>query len=74
MNGEPIANPGELSAARMRVRIGDTVRVEVRRPQGTFRATVVVAGYESPRVHVEELPGATSAQRQRRDRWIQALP
>jgi predicted metalloprotease with PDZ domain len=74
INGEPITNPGELRAAVTRLRIGDTVRVEVRRPQGPVHATAVIAGYESPRVHVEEIPGATSAQRQRRDRWMRALP
>ena len=74
MSGEPIANPLELRTVLTRARIGDTVQVEVRRPRGTFHATVVVSGYESPRVRLEEIPGATAAQRQRRERWINALP
>ena len=74
MNGEPIANPRELRTALLRSRIGDTVRVEVRRPRGAFHATVVITGYDSPRVRLEEMPGATAAQLRRRERWMNALP
>jgi predicted metalloprotease with PDZ domain len=74
IDGQPIANPRELRGALVRFKIGDTVRVEVRRPNGPFRATVVVAGYEYPRVHLEEVPGATLRQRERRQRWITASP
>jgi predicted metalloprotease with PDZ domain len=71
-DGEPIANPRELRGALMRVGIGDTVRIEVKRPNGPFRATVVVGGYEYSRVRLEEISGATPRQRERRQRWMTA--
>ena len=74
IDGQPIANPRDLRSAVGRVRIGDTVRVEVRRPNGPFRATVVVGGFEYPRVRLEEVAGATTRRRERRQRWINALP
>jgi predicted metalloprotease with PDZ domain len=74
VDGQRIANPRELRSALVRAKLGDTVRVEVQRPNGPFRATVVVAGYEYPRVRLEERAGATARQRERRQRWINALP
>jgi predicted metalloprotease with PDZ domain len=74
VDGQPIASPRELRAALIRLKIGDTVRVEVRRPNGAFRATAVVGGYDYPRVRLEEVPTASPRQRERRQRWIKALP
>lgn len=74
IDGQPIASPQELRSAVGRARIGDTVRVEVQRPNGSFRATVVVGGFEYPRVRLEEKAGATTRERERRQRWISALP
>ncbi|HZO19047.1 MAG TPA: PDZ domain-containing protein, partial [Gemmatimonadaceae bacterium] len=74
VNGRPIANPRELRSTLAAVRIGDTVRVDVRRPNGAFRAAVVVGGYEYPRVRLEELPAATPRQRERRQRWMAGSP
>jgi predicted metalloprotease with PDZ domain len=74
INAQPVASPRELRAALLQLKIGDTVRVEVRRPNGPFRATVVVRGYDYARVRLDEEPNATARQRERRQRWIQALP
>ena len=74
LDGQPIASPRDLRTALSRVRIGDTVRVEVRRPNGPFRASAIVGGYDYPRVRLEERPDATARQRDRRQRWITASP
>jgi hypothetical protein len=56
------------------LRMGDTVRLEVQRPTGDFRATVVIAGFERPVVRIEEAAGATERQRALRARWLAATP
>ncbi len=52
-----------------RIRLGDTLRVEVRRRAGTVHVVVVVAGYDRPSVTLTELPGATPLPRAIRDAW-----
>jgi predicted metalloprotease with PDZ domain len=74
IDGQPIANLRDFRSAVVRARIGDTVRLEVQRPNGPFRATVVVGGHNYPRVRLEEKADATARQRERRQRWISALP
>jgi hypothetical protein len=53
---------------------GDTVRVEVARAAGPFRATIVVAGYGRPTVRLEEIPAATDRQRMLRAGWLAGNP
>lgn len=53
------------------LRMGDTVRVEVARPEGPFRATVVITGFERPVTRIEDLPEATAHQRALREAWMQ---
>jgi predicted metalloprotease with PDZ domain len=74
INNQPVATLRDLRAAVLRARIGDTVIVEVQRPNGPYRAAVMVTGYSYPRVRLEESPDATLLQRQRRERWINASP
>ncbi len=74
IDNQPVATLRELRAAVLRARIGDTVIVRVQRPNGPFRASVMVTGYSYPRVRLEEKPNATPLQRQRRERWINASP
>ena len=74
INGQAIASVRDFRAAIVSARIGDTVVVQVQRPNGPFRATVVVTGYTYPRVRLEERSDATSMQRRRRERWIKASP
>lgn len=56
----------QLAAARM----GDTLRLEVARPAGVFRTSVVMSGYLRPVVRIEELPNATAHQRAVRTGWL----
>jgi predicted metalloprotease with PDZ domain len=70
VNGTPIATWPELRSAVLSARIGDTVRVEVRRPTGLWSTNVVMAGYDRPVVRIEEIPETTQRQRSLRERWI----
>lgn len=74
VNGAPMATPGEFRAVLGRARIGDTLRVEVMRPSGPWRTTVVVTGYDRPVVRIEEVPAATERQRVIRARWLRGAP
>ena len=56
------------------LRMGDTVRLEVRRPSGLFRTTVVIAGFDRPVVRIEAVPGATQRQQSLRMPWSAAAP
>ena len=70
VNGTPIATWPEFRSAIVSARIGDTVRVEVRRPTGLWSTNVVIAGYDRPLVRIEEIPEPTQRQRSLRLRWI----
>ena len=63
IDGTPVATWSDFRARMQRLRLGDTVRVQVRRPSGPFEATVIVAGFERPTVRIEQLLNATLAQR-----------
>jgi hypothetical protein len=54
--------------------MGDTIRLEVRRPTGPFQTTVRVTGFERPVVRIEELPRATAQQRELRAQWLRGEP
>jgi predicted metalloprotease with PDZ domain len=70
VNGAPVATVADFRAALGRLRIGDTMRVEVVRPAGTRTIAVVVTGYDRPVVRIEELPDATERQRRLRAQWL----
>src|SRR6266850_3151257 len=63
MNGAPVRTWSELRAKLQSLRLGDTVRVQVRRPAGLFEATVVVAGFERATVRLENVEAATAQRR-----------
>jgi S1-C subfamily serine protease len=63
IDGTPVATWSDFRARMQRLRLGDTVRVQVRRTFGPFEATVIVAGFERPTARIERLPNATLAQR-----------
>src|SRR6266516_351478 len=69
LNGVPIRTWSELRAKLQSLRLGDTVRVQVRRLAGPFEATVVVAGFERPTVRLENLETPASAQRRLAVAW-----
>jgi predicted metalloprotease with PDZ domain len=70
LDGKPMVAAGDLRGKLSGLAIGDTVRLEVRRSSGVFRAAVPITGYERPFVTIEELPGATTAQRTLRAQWL----
>ena len=72
INGKPMATWPEVRAVLAAARVGDTLRFEVARPPGPFRANVVVSGYDRPVVRIEELPNATERQRAVRAGWLAA--
>ena len=58
IDGSPVSTWPELRGRLQRLRMGDTVRIEVQRPTGPFTATVVVAGFQRPSVTIEGVPNA----------------
>jgi predicted metalloprotease with PDZ domain len=68
INGAPVRTWSELRAKLQSLRLGDTVRVQVRR-SAPFEATVIVAGFERPTVRIESVSVATDAQRRLWDDW-----
>jgi predicted metalloprotease with PDZ domain len=55
LNGTAVTTWPELRAQLLRLRMGDSVRVEVDRPAGRYVANVVVAGFERPTVRIERI-------------------
>jgi len=74
LNGAPIADWAAFRAARNRLRLGDTVRVQVARAGGAEVKTIVVTGYDRPFVTIEEIPAATERQRALRAGWVEGKP
>jgi predicted metalloprotease with PDZ domain len=74
INGAQLTTMAAFRGLLGRLRIGDTVRVEVIRPAGAWRTSVVVPGYDRPSVRIEEIPDATERQRALRTRWLSATP
>jgi len=70
VDGAPIATWPDFRARLQRLRIGDTIRIEVRRPTGPFQARVTVSGFERPTVRIESLPNATTGQRALGAQWL----
>lgn len=71
-NGVQLDSFPDFRRAIRGIKVGDTVPVEVIRQGTPQRLTVVVSGYERTRARVEEIPGATTAQLARRQRWLSA--
>jgi len=74
INGAAVATWPEFRSHVARARVGDTVRVEVTRPSGAWRTSVVVAGYNRPVVRIVEVPEATERQRALRAAWVRGAP
>lgn len=69
VNGARVRTWQEVRLPISRLRIGDTIRVEVERPSGTFTATVVASGFMQPVVRLEALPNATAKAIRLREQW-----
>jgi predicted metalloprotease with PDZ domain len=69
IDGAPVATWPELRARLQRLRMGDTMRVEVVRPSGSFGTMVRVSGFERPTVRIIPAPNATVAQQRLAAAW-----
>jgi predicted metalloprotease with PDZ domain len=69
IDGAPVATWPELRARLQRLRMGDTIRVDVQRPSGSFGTTVKVSGFERPTVRIIPTPNATAAQQRLAAAW-----
>jgi len=74
VNGAPMTDATAFRAMLGGLHVGDTVRVDVARANGPFRATVVIAPFDRPFVRVEADPAATEKQRAIRARWAAGQP
>jgi predicted metalloprotease with PDZ domain len=72
VNGAPVSAV-EFRALIGRLHIGDSVNVEVKRAGAPHRTSVVVSGYESPVVRIEEIQTPTARQRSLRDQWAAGI-
>jgi predicted metalloprotease with PDZ domain len=69
-----VTSAGVFRAMIARLRVGDSVAIEVGRPSGPWRTRVVIGGYERPSVRIEEIPGATEGERALRAAWSAGRP
>jgi predicted metalloprotease with PDZ domain len=74
INGAPIGTWPELRRVLGGIALGDTVRVEVRRPTGAFTAVVVGTAFDQPMVRIEEIASATGRQKAMLARWRMGGP
>jgi predicted metalloprotease with PDZ domain len=70
VNGAPVTTMDAFRAIFGRLKIGDTVAVEVTRPGGPLRTTVVVPVQQRPTVHLEPVAGVTQRQLRLRKAWF----
>ncbi len=68
INGASVRTWPELRATLQNLHMGDTVRVEVRRPDGPFATTVRVAGFDRASVRMTGTPNA------RGTAWLRGAP
>jgi predicted metalloprotease with PDZ domain len=72
LEGSPVATPMDFRSRLGQLHIGDTARVEVMRNGVALRLSVVINGYDRPRVRLVEIAGATSEQLRLRAQWLTA--
>jgi predicted metalloprotease with PDZ domain len=58
MDGTPVTTWPDLRARLQRLRLGDSVHIEVQRPSGPFATTITVTGFERPSVRIQGTPNA----------------
>lgn len=74
VNGAPVPTVDAFRSMFGRIGVGDTVTVDVSRPAGPYRTTVVVTVQQRPTVHLEPLADATERQLAIRKAWLAAAP
>ena len=70
LDGNPIATTADFRSWLGKLKIGDTVRVEVARDGAVSNVAVVVTGYDRPTVKIVEIANATPTQRRLRMQWV----
>jgi len=70
VDGAPVTTWPDFRARLQRLRIGDTIRIDVGRPAGSYQARVTVSGFERPTVRIDPLRNATPAQRALGAAWL----
>jgi predicted metalloprotease with PDZ domain len=70
LNGVAMLDQQQFRDAIGRFRIGDTVRLSVRRASEKIEKTIVITGYDRPAVKLEMRPDATGAQRSLLVQWM----
>ena len=74
INGQPTATTDAAFRAIRQLQSGDTVRVEVEQRGSRRTATVVMAPFNRPFVHLRDVASLTAAQRELRARWDSGAP
>jgi len=72
LEGSPVATPMDFRSRLGQLHIGDTASVEVMRNGVALRLSVVINGYDRPRVRLVEIADATSEQLRLRAQWLTA--
>jgi len=74
MDGAAVTTWSDMRARLLRLRIGDTIRIAVQRPEGPFETSVIMTGFERPTVRIVLARNATEAQRQLAEAWRAGKP
>lgn len=69
MNGTKVPDFATFRQLVSHWQVGDSIRVVVSRPDGSYARTVVIAQAQAVTARITELPGATPAQRTLRTAW-----
>lgn len=70
VNGTSVTQVSEFRNLLGAFAIGDTARIEVSRPSGSFATTVTIRGFDRPVVSIDTLSAATAKQRMIREAWL----
>jgi len=72
VNGTVIKSSMDFRTILRQVKFGDTLVVEVQRPQENFKTTVVIDGYQQPEIHLVELTHPSAKQKRLFAQWANA--
>lgn len=70
INGRAIKSRDDFWVFIRTVRIGDTVHVELQRPDRISVTNVFVTGYLAPQVNVSEMPSVNGKQKKLKQQWL----
>jgi predicted metalloprotease with PDZ domain len=70
VNGTIIGGARDLRQLIRDVKVGDTVKMEVEKPNGHSKVTVVIAGYLQPEVHISRLRASTEKETRLFNQWM----